>query len=58
MQWKGTLDRVGNAAKAARLTFSKISCCACLLCMQGEWVAAPVIPGALLVNLGDMAAMW
>uniref|UniRef100_A0A7S3VIK1 Fe2OG dioxygenase domain-containing protein n=2 Tax=Dunaliella tertiolecta TaxID=3047 RepID=A0A7S3VIK1_DUNTE len=25
---------------------------------QGTWVAAPVIPGALLVNLGDMAAMW
>ncbi|KAF5837261.1 hypothetical protein DUNSADRAFT_4588 [Dunaliella salina] len=25
---------------------------------QGTWVAALVIPGALLVNLGDMAAMW
>ncbi|GBF97419.1 hypothetical protein Rsub_09585 [Raphidocelis subcapitata] len=24
----------------------------------GEWVAAPPLPGALLVNLGDLAAFW
>lgn len=25
---------------------------------QGAWIAAPCIPNALLVNLGDMAAKW
>lgn len=25
---------------------------------SGEWVYAPCIPGALLVNLGDMAQRW
>jgi isopenicillin N synthase-like dioxygenase len=29
------------------------------VCMaSGEWVYAPCIPGALLVNLGDMAQRW
>ena len=29
-----------------------------MLSSSGEWVVAPVLEGALLINLGDMTARW